>query len=275
MEVRYPAHPREFEAYTTERARKEFLVQNLFAPGKISMTYSHYDRMIIGGACPDSSLSLQGGKQLGTAFFLERRELGIINVGPEGTVTVDGTPYHLAATDGLYVGMGSKEVDFSSKDAANPAHFYFLSGPAHKDYPTVRVTKKDAESTAIGSPAEAGARILNKYIHPGGVRSCNLVMGVTDLEPNNVWNSMPCHTHERRMEVYFYFNLARNAVVFHLMGEPDKTRHIVVRNGEAVISPSWSIHAGAGTSNYSFIWGMLGDNQTFSDMDAVEMKDLR
>jgi 4-deoxy-L-threo-5-hexosulose-uronate ketol-isomerase len=265
MEVRYATNPRELE----------FLVRSLFVPGRISMTYSHYDRMIVGGACPATPLSLEGGKELGTAFFLERRELGIINVGPEGTVTVDGRQYDLGRTDGLYMGMGSKEIGLASKDGGSPARFFFLSGPAHKEYPTVLMRKEEAETVRVGSPGEASARIIHKYIHPGGVKSCNLVMGLTDLEPNNVWNSMPCHTHDRRMEVYFYFDLPENGRLFHFMGQPDKTRHIVVQNEEAVISPSWSIHSGVGTSNYSFIWGMAGDNQAFSDMDAICMKDLR
>ena len=276
MDIRQPANPRDFESYTTERMRDEFLIQNLFVPGSINMTYSYIDRMIIGGACPDKPLTLEGGKELGTDFFLQRRELGIINVGPAGTVTVQGTPYNLDKDDGLYVGLGNEEVVFTSREPQKPARFYFLSGPAHKEYPTAKVTMSDAESSLIGAEEQSNVRVLNKYIHPGGIKSANLVMGVTVIEPGNVWNSLPpCHTHARRMEVYLYYDLAPDAVLFHMMGEPERTRHIVMRNEEAVISPSWSIHAGAGTSHYSFIWGMVGDNQAFSDMDVIGVDRLR
>ena len=270
MDIRHPANPKDFESYTTDRIRSEFLVQNLFTPGRINLTYSHIDRMIVGGACPADPILLEGGKELGTDFFLQRRELGVINVGPPGTVSIDGSTYELDKTDGLYVGMGSREVTFSSQDSAHPARFYLLSGPAHKDYPTRKMVMAEAESARIGQPEQSNVRVLNKYIHPDGVESANLVMGVTVVEPGNVWNSLPpCHTHARRMEVYFYFDLPGDAILFHLMGEPERTRHVVVRNEEAVISPSWSIHAGAGTSSYSFIWGMIGDNQAFGDMDVI------
>jgi 4-deoxy-L-threo-5-hexosulose-uronate ketol-isomerase len=276
MDIRQPANPKDFESYTTERMRKEFLVQNLFLPGSVNLTYSYIDRMIIGGICPNKPLTLEGGKELGTAFFLERRELGVINVGPAGSVQVDGQTYELAMNDGLYVGQGTKNVVFSSNNPTEPARFYLLSGPAHKNYPTQKITMDEAESSRIGMSEQCNVRVLNKYIHPDGVQSANLVMGLTVVEPGNVWNSMPpCHTHARRMEVYFYYNLKPDAVLFHLMGEPERTRHIVVRNEEAVISPSWSIHAGAGISDYCFIWGMVGDNQTFSDMDVVEVDRLK
>jgi 4-deoxy-L-threo-5-hexosulose-uronate ketol-isomerase len=276
MDIRQPAHPRDFESYSTERIREEFLVQNLFVPGSVKLIYSYIDRMIIGGICPDKPLALEGGKELGTDYFLERRELGVINVGPAGSVQVDGQTYPLAKNDGLYVGQGSKNVVFSSQNPAEPAHFYLLSGPAHKAYPVQKVTMGEAESARIGTPEQCNVRVLNKYIHPGGVQSANLVMGVTMVEPGNVWNSLPpCHTHARRMEVYFYYDLKPDAVVFHLMGEPQRTRHIVMRNEEAVISPSWSIHAGAGTSDYCFIWGMVGDNQAFGDMDVINVDQLK
>ena len=275
MKTIYPASPYDFESYTTKRMREEFLVADLFEPGKLNLTYSHFDRMIVGGACPTGPLPLIGGEALRADFFLQRREMGVINVGSPGSVRVDGESFPLSKTDGLYVGLGSKEVVFDSESAANPARFYLLSGPAHKEYPTTKTTMAEAQKSEIGSPMESSVRTLNKYIHPEGVKSCNLVMGVTVLAPGNVWNSMPCHTHERRMEVYFYFDLAPKAVLFHLMGQPDKTRHIVVRNEQAVISPSWSIHAGAATSNYAFIWGMVGENQAFSDMDAVSLDDLK
>ena len=276
MELRHPTNPKDFRAYDTQRIREEFLVTDLFRPDTISLTYSFNDRMIIGGACPGKPLALEGGKELGTEFFLQRRELGIINVGPAGTVTVEGTPYNLEKDDGLYVGLGNKEVIFSSRDPQQPARFYFLSGPAHKEFPTVRMTMAEAESNRIGAEEQSNVRVLNKYIHPNGVQSANLVMGITVIEPGNVWNSLPpCHTHTRRMEVYFYYDLAPDAVLFHLMGEPDETRHLVMRNEEAVISPSWSIHAGAGTSHYRFIWGMVGDNQAFADMDVIGVDRLR
>ena len=275
MDVRHPANPADFEAYTTERTRAEFLVTNLFVPGKISLTYSHIDRMIVGGACPTGPLALEGGKALGTDFFLQRRELGVINVGGPGSVEVDGTVHKLAKTDCLYVGLGTEKVVFDSADPADPAHFYLCSGPAHAAYPTVKTTMAEAEQHDIGDQAHGTKRKLNKYIHPDGVKSCNLVMGITAVQDGSVWNSIPCHTHDRRMEVYFYFDLPEDEAVFHIMGQPDKTRHIVVRNEEAVISPSWSIHCGAGTTNYAFIWGMVGDNQAFTDMDAVPVSAMK
>lgn len=275
MEVRRAIHPKDFENYTTDEIRKEFLLQNLFIPGKLRLTYTYYDRMIVGGVCPNKPLPFEAGKEMGPDHFLARREVGIINVGAKGAVMVDGETYTLDKTEGLYVGMGSKQIVFVSQDNDNPARFYLLSGPAHKEYPTARMGLDSTENISLGSANESNRRTLRKYIHPDGVKSCQLVMGITALEPGNVWNSMPCHTHERRMEVYFYFDLADDSVLFHLMGEPEKTRHIVVRNEEAVLSPSWSIHAGAGTSNYSFIWGMIGENQVFSDMDPVASADLR
>jgi 4-deoxy-L-threo-5-hexosulose-uronate ketol-isomerase len=275
MEVRYASEPGDFKSYDTRRIRESFLVQNLFVPGRAVFTYSHYDRMIVGGVCPRTPLPLEGGKALGTSYFLERRELGIVNVGPEGSVSVDGKRYLLNKTDALYVGQGAREVEFSSAGEENPAKFYLLSGPAHRSYPTAKIRMADAQTARLGTPEEANVRVLNKYIHGEGVKSCQLVMGITALEAGSVWNSMPCHTHERRMEVYFYFDLSPGAVLFHFMGKPDQTRHIVVRNEEAVISPPWSIHAGSGTSNYTFIWGMLGDNQTFQDMDGVKPAEMR
>lgn len=276
MDIRQPANPKDFESYTTERTRQEFLVQNLFIPGAISLTYSYIDRMVIGGACPVGPLALEGLKELGTEYFLERRELGIINVGPAGSVKVEGETYELDKNDGLFVGQGVRNVVFTSRDPAQPARFYFLSGPAHMSYPTRKVTMEDVEPVRLGTPEQCNVRVLNKYIHPDGVQSANLVMGLTVVEPGNVWNSLPpCHTHARRMEVYFYYDFKPDAVLFHLMGEPERTRHIVVHNEEAVISPSWSIHAGGGTSDYSFIWGMVGDNQTFGDMDVIDVDRLR
>ena len=276
MDIRQPANPNDFESYTTERTREEFLVQNLFTPGSVNLTYSYIDRMVIGGICPDKELTLEGLEKLGTDYFLERRELGVVNVGPSGTVQVDNETYELAKNDGLFVGQGVKDVIFTSKNPADPARFYLLSGPAHKSYPTQKITVDEVESVRLGTDEQCNVRVLNKYIHPGGIQSANLVMGLTIVEPGSVWNSLPpCHTHARRMEVYFYYDLKPDAVLFHLMGEPERTRHIMVHNEEAVISPSWSIHAGAGTSDYSFIWGMVGDNQNFGDMDMIEISRLR
>ncbi|MBN1563676.1 MAG: 5-dehydro-4-deoxy-D-glucuronate isomerase [Anaerolineae bacterium] len=277
MEMRYPAHPDRVKTYTTEQLRSDFLIENLFVDGAINMVYSHIDRIITGGAAPaDAALVLAGDpKELGADFFLERREMGVVNVGGAGQVTVDGMTYPMVKLDGLYIGMGAQEVTFASDDAANPAHFYFSSTPAHHTYPTTHIPISTATPMHLGDIANSNKRTIYKYIHPDGPKSCQLVMGVTLLDPNNMWNTMPAHTHARRMEVYFYFDLEGDNVVFHLMGEPDETRHLVMRNEQAVISPSWSIHAGMGTGNYAFIWAMAGENQTFSDMDAVAMGDLK
>lgn len=275
MEVRNASNPQDVKHYDTERLRNEFLIQDLFKPGVIKLVYSHIDRIITGGACPDQPLALKGSEEIKAAYFLERREMGIINVGPKGTVAVDGVKYDLGTQDGLYIGMGAKEIIFSSADPKNPAHFYFLSTPAHHTYPTTKIELSATEANHLGSLSESNVRTIHKYIHPQGVKSCQLVMGMTILEPNNMWNSMPCHTHDRRMEVYFYFNLPQDGLVFHFMGEPQETRHIVMRNEEAVIAPSWSVHYGTGTRNYTFIWGMAGENQVFSDMDAVPFATLK
>jgi 4-deoxy-L-threo-5-hexosulose-uronate ketol-isomerase len=276
MEIRYPAHPEDFKTYTTEQIRKDYLIEKLFEPGKMNLTYSHVDRIIVGGVCPANDvLALEGGKELASEYFLERRELGLINIGSQGMVTVDGTAYELGPQDGLYIGMGAKEVAFTSADENSPAKFYFCSAPAHHSYPTKRVTLEDAKQVHLGSRKESNQRIIYQYVHPAVLQSCQLVMGMTILEPENVWNTMPCHTHDRRMEVYMYFDLPEDAVVFHLFGEPAETRHIVMRNEQAVIMPSWSIHSGVGTTNYTFIWGMVGENQTFTDMDHVPMDVLR
>ncbi|MDY0095217.1 MAG: 5-dehydro-4-deoxy-D-glucuronate isomerase [Candidatus Vecturithrix sp.] len=276
METRYPAHPKEFATFSTERLRKDYLIDDLFVPGKISLTYSHVDRIIIGGICPAGSpLMLEAGKELGTDYFMERREMGIINIGGQGSITIDGITYAMGTQDGIYIGLGAKEIVFASADAAAPAKFYANSAPAHRSYPTTLVSLQDANQVKLGSHAESNQRIIYQYVHPAVLQSCQLVMGLTILEPENVWNTMPCHTHERRMEVYLYFNLPAEAVVFHFMGEPSDTRHIVVRNEQAVIMPSYSIHSGVGTTNYTFIWGMVGENQTFTDMDHVPMNELR
>jgi 4-deoxy-L-threo-5-hexosulose-uronate ketol-isomerase len=274
METRNANHPQDVKFYTTERLRKEFLIQELFIQGKINLVYSYIDRIITGGACPLGELALEAGKELRAQYFLERREIGIINIGGKGKVKVDGTDYVLDNKDGLYIGMGSKEIIFASDDKNNPAKFYFNSAPAHKTYPTEKIEIGKVTAAKMGSKNECNERTIHKYIHPDGVKSCQLVMGMTILEQGSVWNTMPCHTHDRRMEVYLYFNIDKDALVFHMMGEPSETRHIVVRNEEAVISPSWSIHSGVATKNYTFIWGMVGENQVFSDMDPVNISDL-
>lgn len=276
MDVRYATHPEDAKHYTTERLRKEYLIDNLFVPGKINMTYSHVDRIIVGGATPaDIPLALTASDELRADYFLQRRELGIINIGGKGSVTLDGTVYTLGNKDGLYVGMGTREVIFASDNPDAPAKFYFNSAPAHKTYPTVFIDINKANKRHIGTAADGNKRTINQYIHPDVLQTCQLSMGLTQLEEGSMWNTMPCHTHERRMEVYLYFDLPEDAVVFHLMGQPDETRHIVMKNEQAVISPSWSIHSGVGTHAYTFIWGMVGENQDFDDMDHCKTTELK
>ena len=280
MEVRPGANPVDVKTYDTDRLRHDFLIQDLFVADQIKTVYSQIDRIIVGAATPaKNTLTLEAGAELRAQYFLERREMGIINIGGSGTVTVDGKDYKFKYKDGMYIGMGAKEIKFASDDSSNPAKFYFNSAPAHKTYPTVFIdpdkdilpeNKKD-----LGCLESANHRTINKYILPGQVESCQLEMGMTCLEPGSVWNTMPCHTHDRRMEVYLYFEVPDDAVVFHYMGEPTETRHIVMRNEEAVISPSWSIHSASATHAYTFIWGMVGENQDFDDMDHIDMKDLR
>ncbi|MBU3812393.1 MAG: 5-dehydro-4-deoxy-D-glucuronate isomerase [Candidatus Niameybacter stercoravium] len=286
MEVRTASSPKDVKYYTTDRLREEFLIQDLFIPGEIKLVYSHIDRIITGAAVPVEPLTLTAGAELRANYFLERREMGIINVGGKGTVTVDGKVYTLDYKDGMYIGKGAEDIVFASVDGAEPAKFYLNSAPAHTSYPTVAIKMegeasedtviiKDENKVELGCLEESNHRVINKYILPGQVQSCQLVMGMTALKPGSVWNTMPCHTHDRRMEVYLYFEMPEDAFVMHYMGEPQETRHLVVRNEEAVISPSWSIHAGSGSRAYTFIWGMVGENQEFTDMDAVENKALR
>lgn len=280
MIIREPSNSKDAKHYTTDRLRDEFLVQNLFEVGKVQRVYSHIDRIITMGYCPGEKPQELGDdldtqKNLGTDYFLERRELGIINVGGNGSVVVDGISYTMNYQDGLYIGKGAKEVVFMSTDASCPAKFYSLSTPAHKTCPTVHIDITKAKQVQIGEASACNKRTIFQFMHPDVMETCQLSMGLTKLDETNVWNTMPCHTHERRMEVYFYFELPTDGVVFHLMGELTETRHIVARNEEAVISPSWSIHSGCGTVNYSFIWGMCGENQTFTDMDHVAMTDIR
>ncbi len=275
MEIRHAISPFEAKNFDTKALRENFLINNLFQPGKLKTLYSHIDRIIVGGVCPaDQALQLEAGKEMGVDFFLERRELGVINVGGKGMVSVGGIEHELQYKEGIYVGAGVKEVTFSSIDPKNLAKFYLNSATAHKAFPTVKVTAENAKQLKLGSMEESNKRTIYQFIHPDVLQSCQLCMGMTILEPGCVWNTMPCHTHDRRMEVYFYFEMDENSVVFHQMGEPSETRHIITRNEEAVISPSWSIHSGVGTRNYTFIWGMVGENQTFTDMDPIEISEL-
>jgi len=275
MDIRYAIHPDHMKRLDTNEIRKHFLMDRLFEKDRMNMVYSHIDRVIVGGVCPaDNELQLKVTKELGVDFFLQRREMGIINIGSKGAVFVDGKEYILEKKESLYIGMGSKDVSFKSLDRNNPAKFYFNSTPAHSAYPIVRLSMKDAQSLHLGTPEKANVRIIYQFIHPKVLNSCQLVMGITVLEPNSTWNTMPCHTHDRRMEAYLYFDLPDDALVFHFLGEPQETRHIVMRNEQAVLSPSWSIHSGVGTSNYTFIWGMAGENQTFTDVDEIPMSVL-
>ena len=285
MELRTASSPRDVKNYTTERLREEFLIQGLFVPGEIKLVYSHIDRIITGAAVPTKALKLTAGDELRAEYFLQRREMGVINIGGGGRIVIDGKEYAVGYKDAMYIGMGAQDIVFDSVDAKDPARFYINSTPAHKAYPTVLIKPegtpengvvivKDENKVELGSLEEANHRVICKYILPGQVESCQLVMGMTKLAPGSVWNTMPCHTHDRRMEVYLYFEMPEDAIVMHYMGEPQETRHIVMRNEEAVISPSWSIHAGCGSRAYTFIWGMAGESQEFTDMDDVAMKDL-
>ena len=275
MQQRYPIDPERVKTFTTEQLREHFLVETLFTADAINMVYSHSDRVVIGGACPISPLKLSGDKEaLASDVFLARREIGIINVGGPGKINVAGTNYPMAKQDGLYIGMGVEDVTFESEDANNPARFYFISTPAHANYPTTHIPIASAQPINLGEDANSNKRTIYKYIHPDGVKSCQLTMGMTLLAPNNMWNTMPPHLHDRRMEVYFYFDIDEGNAVFHLMGKPNETRHLVMRNEQAVISPPWSIHSGMGTGNYTFIWAMAGENQDFTDMDAVTVDEL-
>jgi len=277
MEIRYASHPQEVKAFDTSRLRQEFLIESLFTADQLTLKYSHVDRFIVGGAVPvNGSIKLEADQQtMGAATFLERREVGIINIGGKGAVTVDGVVYEMESKDCLYIGLGAVDVQMASNDKAQPAKFYINSSPAHKNYPTVKAAISEAAPVHLGSISTSNERTIYKYIHSGGIQSCQLVMGMTLLKPGNMWNTMPCHTHNRRSEVYLYFDMPADGVVFHMMGEPEETRHLVVRNEQAIISPSWSIHSGVGTNNYTFIWGMAGENQTFDDMDAVAMGQLK
>ncbi|HFD2051501.1 5-dehydro-4-deoxy-D-glucuronate isomerase [Clostridium perfringens] len=276
MRTRYANNPRDSKRYDTEELRENYLVEDIFKDDQIELVYSHVDRIIFGGIKPVyKELKLEAGKEMGVDYFLERRELGIINIGGKAIVTIDGTEYELKEKDGLYVGKGNKEVSFKSINPEEPAKLYVNSVPAHKEYETVKIDIEKANPVRLGDNKTLNKRTIYQYVHPNVCESCQLLMGLTMLEPGNAWNTMPCHTHERRMEIYFYFDMDEDTRVFHLMGEPTETRHLVVKNEECVISPSWSIHSGVGTSNYTFIWGMCGENKTFDDMDNIPMDVLR
>jgi len=280
MDIRYSANQRDFKRYTTDEIRGEFLIENLYLPDKVVSVYSHVDRMVTLGCMPvDEAVPLEKGMDVwasfGTSFFLERREIGIFNIGGSGKITADGMVYRMGHKDCLYITRGTKEVVFESDDKSNPARFFMTSAPAHKAYKTMFIPISDAAKKPLGASETSNKRVINQFIHPDVLETCQLMMGLTELEPGSVWNTMPCHTHERRMEVYTYFEIPKGNVVFHMMGEGAETRHIVVQNEQAVISPSWSIHCGCGTASYSFIWAMGGENQAFDDMDVLETANLQ
>ncbi|MBK5071688.1 5-dehydro-4-deoxy-D-glucuronate isomerase [Budviciaceae bacterium BWR-B9] len=278
MQVRQSIHSDHAKKLDTTELRREFLIEKIFEADQYTMTYSHIDRIIVGGIMPVSksvTIGTEVGKQLGVSYFLERREFGAINIGGAGIITVDGTRYEVGNEEAIYIGKGAKEVIFNSVDAAKPAKFYYNCAPAHMAYPTKLITRADVTPMTVGSPETSNLRTINKYLIPEVVETCQLSMGLTKLAEGSLWNTMPTHTHERRMEAYFYFNIDEENAVFHMMGQPQETRHILVHNEQAVLSPSWSIHSGVGTKNYTFIWGMIGENQTYDDMDHVKIKDIR
>ena len=274
MQLHYFPSPKETNRLDTDSLREQFMIQALCRPGELTSHYTDLDRMVVGAALPQgTALALPAARELGTSFFLERREIGILNIGAAGVVRVGTEKYELASLDCLYIGLGEREVSFEN-GAAGQAVFYFISTPAHAKYPTVHATRAQAEVEQLGTPAKANRRSMCRYIHPNGIRRCQLVMGFTEFEAGSVWNTMPPHTHSRRTEVYMYFDLDSQIVV-HLMGEPQATRHLIVRDREVVLSPAWSIHSGVGTGSYRFCWAMGGDNQVFHDMDPAPIADLR
>ncbi len=277
MEVRQSIHSDHFRTLDTVGLRREFLVEGLFVPDKMALTYSHVDRIIVGGVMPvrqSVAFDAEVARRIGAEYFLARRELGLINIGGPARVQVDGEDFALETREALYVGAGTREVSFRSVDADHPARLYLNSAPAHCAFPSRKITLEQASPATLGQAKTSNRRTIYKFIVPDVVKSCQLTMGMTVLEEGSVWNTMPCHTHERRMEVYFYFDMPPDAVVLHLLGRPNETRHLVLQNEQAVISPSWSIHSGVGSQSYTFIWGMVGENQTFDDMDPVAMTDL-
>ena len=280
MDIRYSANQRDFKFYSTDEIRDEFLIQDLYQEDKVVAVYSHVDRMVTLGCMPvNETVSIDKGidvwSNFGTKYFLERREIGIFNIGGKGEIVADDEVFTLDYKDCLYITKGTKNVTFRSFDKSNPAKFYMVSAPAHISYKTTFISIKDAAKKPLGDNKTANKRVINQFIHPDVLQTAQISMGMTVLDEGNVWNTMPAHTHERRMEVYMYFEVPKDNVIFHLMGEPNETRHIVMHNEEAVISPSWSIHSAAGTSNYTFIWAMGGENQAFDDMDVIKNEDLR
>ena len=276
LEKRYSEHPEDMKHYDTAKMREHYLFDKVFVKDEISLCYTHVDRVVFGGAYPVAKkLQLKGGKDFGSDVFLDRRELGIICIAGEGAVTADGKVYKMKKGDGLYIGKGTKQVVFASTGKDNAAKFYMASTPAHTTYPTVHIPIEKANPRKVGEAVSCNARTIYQYVHPAVLKSCQLSMGMTVLEEGSIWNTMPVHTHERRMEVYFYFDMKAGQVVFHLHGQPTETRHIVMKNEEAVISPSWSIHSGAGTACYTFIWAMAGENLDFDDMDTIPSIELR
>jgi 4-deoxy-L-threo-5-hexosulose-uronate ketol-isomerase len=276
MRIIQPTHPEDFKSYSTEQIRQRYLLDKLVQVDKVECTYTHYDRMVIGAAHPvNTTLELGTYDQLKSDFFLTRREMGVISIAGNGTITVDGVAYQLEKLDCLYIGKGDKKVTFASADATSPAKFIFFSCPAHHEYPVQMMKPSDATPAEMGSSETANHRVINKYIHPDGLKSCQLMLGVTNFKPGSLWNTMAPHLHDRRMEAYFYFNLPENQRVLHLMGEPNETRHMFINNEEGIVSPSWSIHSGVGTAAYSFIWAMAGENASFTDMDPVNISTLK
>lgn len=275
-EVRHACHPDDFKSYDTQKIRDQFLIEGLLQADQIRMSYTHFDRFIAGGVMPKTmALELESIDPLKSEYFLERRELGIINVGAEGSIDVDGTIFNLGFKEALYVGKGNKKIRFMSKEASTPAKFYFNSAPAHHAYPNKLITDAEAELVELGSIEASNARTIRKLIVNSIVDTCQLQMGMTEMKKGSVWNTMPAHHHDRRMEIYFYFELPEDQAVCHFMGQPHETRHIWLHNEDAVISPSWSIHSGSGTSNYTFIWGMAGENLDYGDMDKCTVAELR
>ena len=280
MDIRYSVNQRDFKRYTTEEVRGEFLIENLYKKDEVVAVYSHVDRMVTLGCMPvNEAVSISKGidvwANFGTEYFLERREIGIFNIGGAGKIKADGEVFEMGYKDCLYITKRTKERTFESNSPENPAKFYMVSAPAHTSYKTTFISIEKAAKKPLGSMETSNKRVINQFIHPDVLQTCQLSMGMTVLEPGSVWNTMPAHTHERRMEIYMYFEVPENQVVFHMMGEGQETRHIVMQNEQAVISPSWSIHSGAGTSNYTFIWAMGGENQAFDDMDNIATTDLR
>ncbi len=275
FEERFAIHFEDFKSYDTTKIRNNFLIRNIMEPGFINLTYSHYDRLIVGGAVPvKKGLKLETVDALKSDYFLFRRELGIINVGGEGTVIADGAEYNLNYKEALYLGKGTKDVEFISKSSDKPAHFYLNSAPAHKEYPASHITLAKADIVDLGSLQTSNERRINKLLVNSNMDICQLQMGMTELQTGSVWNTMPVHTHSRRMEAYFYFEVPENQAICHFMGQPHETRHIWLTNEQAVLSPPWSIHAAAGTANYVFIWGMAGENLDYGDMDVRQPNEL-